>query len=219
MCQFKSGIAVKISEDEVKIYTLKGEDSHTKIRKEYNIRDGIGAGASRQTPVELVPVRGLLKKEDYDFVFDAGKPDWWTDNMTVSAKAQLFSAIKAEIINNKIKYKGSLNLSRLTSLPKGITLKAGRYIYLNNLIFMSEGVTLEVGSSIELDSLTTLPKGITLKAGRYICLDKLTFLPKGVTLEAGWSIYLNSLTTLPKGIIIKSRNTFLKDKIIKRKGE
>ena len=194
MCQFKSGIAVKISEDDVKIFTLKGEDSHTEIRKEYNIRDGVGAGSTRQTPVELIPVRGLLKKEDYKFVFDAYRPDWWTDNMTVSATNQLFSAVLAEIVNNTIKYEGSLDLRSLTTLPKGITI--------------------EVGENINLDSLEVLPEGAILKAGEDIYINSLTSMSKGATIKVGRYIDLNSLTTLPKGVTIKSRNTFLKNKII-----
>jgi len=194
MCQFKSGVAVKISEDDVKIFTLKGEDSHTEIRKEYNIRDGVGAGSTRQTPVELIPVRGLLKKEDYKFVFDAYRPDWWTDNMTVSATNQLFSAVLAEIVNNTIKYEGSLDLRSLTTLPKGITI--------------------EVGENINLDSLEVLPEGAILKAGEDIYINSLTSMSKGATIKVGRYIDLNSLTTLPKGVTIKSRNTFLKNKII-----
>jgi hypothetical protein len=35
MCHAKSGVAIYINESEVEIKTLKGEDSHTKIRKTY----------------------------------------------------------------------------------------------------------------------------------------------------------------------------------------
>jgi len=210
MCKFKSGVAVKINEDDVKIYTLRGEDSHTEIRNEYNIRDDDGAGATRQTSVELIPVRGLSKKEDYDFIFDAGKPDWWTDNMTISAVNQLFSAVKVEIVNNTIKYKGNLELNSLTTLPKSIILESDWNIYLGSLKSMSEGITLEAGLNIFLGSLVTMSKGTTLKAGWNIYLRNLIKLSKGVIIKAGWDIELDSLKVLPKDVIVKGNHIYLK---------
>jgi len=210
MCQFKSGVAVKISEDDVKVFTLKGEDGHTEIRKEYNIRDGMGAGSTRQTPVELIPIRGLLKKEDYNFIFDADRPDWWTDNMTVSATNQLFSAVLAEIVNNTIKYKGYLDLDSLTTLPKGITLEVGNSIYLSSLEILRKGVTIEADRNIYLRNLIKLSKDVMLKAGDDIYLNRLATLPEGIIIEAGLDIELDSLKVLPKDVTVKGNHIYLK---------
>ena len=43
---------------------------------------------------------------------------------------------------NAIEVEGSLDLSRLTTLPEGVTLTAGSYLDLGNLTTLPEGVTL-----------------------------------------------------------------------------
>ena len=163
MCQRKSGVAVRC-EGGVRIYTLLGEDSHTKIREAHHIRDDGSLAASRQTPVEYVVRRDIRDTKDWEFKFDDARPDWWTDAMTESAKRQLASAAEADWDGDVLKYSGNLNLRSLTSLPKGVTLKAGGYLGLDSLTSLSEGVTLEAGGDLDLDSLTSLPKGVALKA-------------------------------------------------------
>ena len=143
MCRTKSGIAV-LANDELKVYHLPGEDSHEKIRQHYNIQDGLGAGATRQTPVECIPVRGVEKLADFDFTFDDGQPAWWAEAFTRQAKRELWRAFRAEWDGKTLKRGGNLYLRSLTSLP--------------------EGVTLEAGGDLDLSSLTSLPEGVTLKA-------------------------------------------------------
>ena len=135
MCQFKSGQAVMIGESEVEVKFLFHEDSHTGIRKSFGIAEANEAipGLSRfSTPVELVP-----SKLDFDdpscwqLVFDAGKPDWWTDGMTEQCKSQLLKAAKADFDfwMGGGEVGGSLWLNGLTSVPEGFRPKVGGVIH------------------------------------------------------------------------------------------
>ena len=117
MCRFKSGIAVRRG-DQVDVLTMPGEDSHTTIREYHKVPEASGGLADRyQTPVEMAPIRGIASPDDYEFVFDAGKPEWWTDSMTDRAKQQLWQAIQDELANGFDAYRdsSSLDLSSLTS--------------------------------------------------------------------------------------------------------
>ena len=102
MCEFKSGIAVKLNECEVEVYTLPLIDRHTLIREKHGIKENSGSLSDFSTPVELVPKRYPVKSfhpVDWKFVFDAGKPDWWTDAMTEQAISQLLSAARQDLEN------------------------------------------------------------------------------------------------------------------------
>ena len=57
MCQFKSGVAVRISESEVEVKTLHMEDSHTEIREKFLIREDNFCLSRYNTPVELIPTK------------------------------------------------------------------------------------------------------------------------------------------------------------------
>ena len=101
MCEFKSGIAVKLNESEVQVYTLLWNDRHTQIRKTHRIKEnGLGLLSDNSTPIELVPQSSppkVNKPDDWRFIFDADRPDWWTDGMTEQATRQLLRAAKADI--------------------------------------------------------------------------------------------------------------------------
>ena len=107
MCNYKSGVGVRVDEVTVSAKTLayngkRDENSHTVIRKEHGIGEDTGGMAGRyHTPLELKPVRGWSNLEDFDLVFDAGKPDWWTDGMTEQAREQLWSAIERDMKRGK----------------------------------------------------------------------------------------------------------------------
>ena len=107
MCEFKSGIAVKLNEEEVRVYTLPLIDSHTLIREKHGIKEnGLGMLSNMSTPVELIPRRFPLnfKKSSYwQFKFDADKPDWWIEGMTKQAVRQLMEAAKADFENDNEK--------------------------------------------------------------------------------------------------------------------
>ena len=97
MCQWKSGIAVRVSETDIEVRTLLGKDSHSEIRASYGIPEDNGGMVGRgQTPIEFIPARGF-KEQDFDLVFDAGKPEWWTDGMTEQAKSQMWLAVNADM--------------------------------------------------------------------------------------------------------------------------
>jgi len=145
MCKAKSGVAVYIG-GEFKVHSLPGEDAHKKIREEFKIGDGLGAAATRQVPVELIPVRGLFALEDYDFAFDDVRPGWWEEWMTEKASAELFKRWMAEWDGSTLSRGGNLDLDSLTSLPEGVSLKAGGNLYLDSLTSLPEGVKLTAHS-------------------------------------------------------------------------
>ena len=160
MCQFKSGIAVRISESEVEVRTSPFEDSHFVIRKKFNISED-NLGLSRySTPVELIPTK--LDFEDnscWKLVFDDNKPDWWTEGMYDQCIDQLFKAAKEDfdaLMSGK-EYQGSLDLSELTSIPQGFNPTVGGGLYLGNLTSIPSGFNPTVGGDLHLDGLTNIP--------------------------------------------------------------
>jgi len=60
-----------------------------------------------------------------------------------------------------------LNLSSLTSIPEGVTLKAGGDLNLSSLTSIPEGVTLKTGGYLYLDSLTSIAKKCRFQAQSY----------------------------------------------------
>jgi len=104
MCEFKSGISVKLNEDEVDTKTFPLVDSHTFIRKHYGILESDDSlRSSRSTPVELIPQTTPPDFKDmskWKFVFDDSRPDWWTDAMTEQASRQLIQAAQADWDNH-----------------------------------------------------------------------------------------------------------------------
>jgi hypothetical protein len=107
MCEFKSGIAVKINEEEVRVYTLPLIDSHTIIRKKHGIKEnGLGMLSDMSTPIELIPQKfppNFKQSSSWKFKFDDCRPDWWTDSMTEQATRQLMEAAKADLENDNEK--------------------------------------------------------------------------------------------------------------------
>ena len=107
MCEFKSGIAVRISEEEVRVYTLPFIDSHTEIREKHGIKEnGFGMLSNMSTPVELVPhgfPPNFKDSSSWKFKFDSDKPDWWIEGMTEQATRQLMEAAKADLENDNEK--------------------------------------------------------------------------------------------------------------------
>jgi hypothetical protein len=212
MCQTKSGVAIYLNDAEVEVKTLRGEDSHTKIREAFKIRDDDGPGAGRQVPVEYVPGDGAdIRKPGpgWKFLIDCDRPEWWTDAHTESAISQLSAAWIAEWDGNKLIY-GGLDLRSLTAIPEGVTLSAGRNLDLRSLTAIPEGVTLSAGGDLYLGSLTAIPEGVTLSAGGYLDLNALTAIPEGVTLSAGRNLYLNALTAIPEGVNVKAKRIIFK---------
>ncbi len=152
MCQVISGEAVFAAE-RLTVFTSKKTDSHTDIRAENNIREDDGSPSSvRHTPVELVFGTSLIDLEGAKFCFDAGRPAWWTEEMTEEATRQLFSAWKSrwQVWGEKLDFPGSLDLSSVTSIPEGVSLTAGDYLDLSGVTSIPEGVTAEAGKGVYL---------------------------------------------------------------------
>ncbi|MBN2591599.1 MAG: hypothetical protein JXA96_17165 [Sedimentisphaerales bacterium] len=143
MCQFRSAdVVYNSSNQSITVYILPNSDSHTAIKMKYNIRDD--GFLAKHCPIEYVPTKALDDFDSYDFIFGAGKPDWWLDEHETQVKRELQANIKSLLSENKLEWDGDLRLDSLTSLPEGVTLTAGRYLF--------------------LDSLTSLPAGGTIKA-------------------------------------------------------
>ena len=167
MCQTLSGVAVK-SGDTVKVYTLRNNDSHEAIREEYNIRDRLHDHA---TPIELIPVRGMKKLDEMDLVYDAGRPDWMSDDLEREARLQMWRAWRQRWDGDTFSSGGDLYLSSLTAIPEGVTISAGGGLNLRSLTAIPEGVTLKAGSYLYLSSLTAIPEGVKVEAKRTLLKD------------------------------------------------
>ena len=130
MCQYRSGVVVFNSSDgTASLKMLPGEDSHAKIRKHYHIRDDDGPGATRQTPVEYQPTKDLLDLDSYELMWDAGRPEWWTDEHTEQTVRQFRADLAPIIAARKWEWLGDLRLNDLTALPEGVTLRAKNVYY------------------------------------------------------------------------------------------
>ena len=163
MCQFKSGIAVRISESEVEVRTSPFEDSHFVIRKKFNISED-NLGLSRySTPVELIPTKlDFEDKSCWELVFDAGQPDWWEDGMHDQCIDQLLKAAKEDfdaLMSGK-EYPGSLDLDSLKSIPSGFNPTVGGSLYLDGLTSIPSGFNPTVGGNLWLDRLTSIPDSV-----------------------------------------------------------
>ena len=199
MCRFRAARGIK-SGDDVRLVFVADSDRHT----DNPVPDGDNPAAQYQTPLEDVPHGALDDFSAYELVFDAGRPNWWTDDMTASAKRQFEAEIRRELATGEIIRKGDLDLSSLTAPPEGVTLRARGHLDLRSLTVLPEGVTLRAGGDLDLRSLTALPEGVTLRAGAYLYLGSLTVLPEGVTLCAEGDLYLHGLTALPEGVTLRA---------------
>jgi len=215
MCQTIAGVAV-LTGDMIKVFTSSKTDSHTEIRKEFNIRDDNSPIALRQTPVELIPIESLIDVSGMKFVFDDQKPDWWTDSMTDEAIRQLYQALKNRWENNVLNFQGSLFLQSLTSIPEGVTLNVGDNLFLYNLTSIPKGVTLNVGGDLYLSGLTSIPKGVTVKAdyiyfknNKQMRINNNEYLYRRDTSDSRWGIMLKR--ALKAGAISKNTKEILKD--------
>ena len=130
MCQAISGVAV-YAEGRVTVYTCPDTDSHSDIRERHNIRDGGTAGASRQSPCELIPVRGLFDLADMDFAWDAEKPQWATSEIEAECARQLYRAWLArwDADRRVLDFGGYLDLRSLASLPEGVNIRSREMYY------------------------------------------------------------------------------------------
>jgi len=199
MCRFRAARGIK-SGDDVRLVFVADSDRHT----DNPVPDGDNPAAQYQTPLEDVPHGALDDFSAYELVFDAGRPNWWTDDMTASAKRQFEAEIRRELATGEIIRKGDLDLSSLTAPPEGVTLRAGGDLYLRSLTALPKGVTLRAGGDLDLRSLTAPPEGVTLRARGHLDLRSLTVLPEGVTLRAGGDLDLRSLTALPEGVTLRA---------------
>ena len=203
MCQFKSGIAVRISESEVKVRTLPFEDSHTNIREQFNINED-NLGLSRySTHVELIPTK--LDFEDqscWELVFDDKKPDWWTEGMTNQCIDRLLKAAKEDfdVIMSGKEHTGNLALMNLTSISSGFNPTVGGYLDLGGLTSIPDSFNPTVGGSLWLNGLTSIPDGFNPTVGGNLGLEGLTSIPSDFNPTVGGNLYLDGLTSIPDSV-------------------
>ena len=131
MCEWVSGEAVKVDDDEVLILLGDMTDSHTDIRGQHKIGEDDGKALHRyHTPFEFVPTK-IDAFDDYQFKFDTKKPDWWTDHHTSSAIRQLRAEAvrRYELLLGGGKWQGYIYLRNLTATGKLTQIVAGGSIY------------------------------------------------------------------------------------------
>jgi len=131
MCRFRSAVAIlNVSDQTVSLKMLPKEDSRQKIRTKFRIRDDGTPAASRQTSLEYVPQKTLSNFASYKLVFDAGQPDWWTQEHTESAVRQFQDDIRRILADpNGLHWYGNLYLRSLTTLPKDAKITAGNVYF------------------------------------------------------------------------------------------
>ena len=212
MCRYRSSIAVRVDDSTVRLLFVDGNDSHEEIRRQHHISDGGGLLDRYQTPLEWSPAHDLLDLDSYRLTFDAGKPNWWTEAHTESALGQYRAEATPRLESLRWEWRGSLDLSGLTSLPDGASLGAGGSLHLSALTSLPDGASLSAGGSLHLSSLTSLPESASLTAGGDLDLRGLTSLPEGASLTAGGFLDLHGLTSLPDGA-----NVDIKGKIYLKK--
>jgi len=205
MCQHIS-LKVVRQDDDVKVYSLLNEDSHTAIHKKRNIRDN---DLENQVSVEVVPVNDLTDCSNWELIFDTPKPKWWNELCEAKVRKEV-KKLHSKYWNAKTKtytFKGDLTLDNLKSIPKGVTIKSGGKINLSGLTYIGERVTLNASNGrLELDNLRSLPEGVTLKSSQRIAANFLTSISKGVTIESNRAIFINSLTSIAKGVTLKAKH-------------
>ena len=199
MCRYRSSIAVRVDDSTVRLLFVDGNDSHEEIRRQHHISDGGGLLDRYQTPLEWSPAHDLLDLDSYRLTFDAGKPNWWTEAHTESALGQYRAEATPRLESLRWEWRGSLDLSGLTSLPESASLTAGGYLDLSGLTSLPDGASLGAGGSLHLSALTSLPDGASLSAGGSLHLSSLTSLPESASLTAGGDLDLRGLTSLPEG--------------------
>jgi hypothetical protein len=202
MCQFKSGVAVRVNESEVVVKFLPLNDSHYRIRNEFDIGEDNLCLSSYSTPVELIPTK--LDFEDitcWQFVFDNQKPDWWVDGMTDQCIDQLLKAAKLDFdaIMNGQKCEDSLDLFYLTSIPEGFNPIVGANLWLHSLKSIPKGFSPVVGGDLDLKCLVSVPEGFNPVVGGCLILTSLIDVPEGFSPVTGENLYMNSLIHAPRG--------------------
>ena len=208
MCQAISGVAV-LANETITVYTSDKTDSHTEIREEFNIRDDYGPGATRQTPIELIPISGLTDISGMEFRFDDCRPGWWTDAMTDEAIRQLFQAWRSRWNGNVLCFPSTLQLNSVTVIPEGTTFKAHN-LYLNSVTVIPEGTAFDVDGTLHLNSVTVIPEGTTFDVDGDLYLNSVTAIPEWMTFKAR-TLHLNSVTVIPEGVTARAKRVFFKN--------
>ena len=113
--------------------------------------------------------------------------------------------LSASILNaNYAKYVGDLNVGQdlklgVRSLKKGVSLKAGGDVELQNLIEIGEGVSLKAGGDVDLRNLIEIGEGVTVSAGEHLILYKLTKIGKETSLSVDGKLYLVKIAEIGEG--------------------
>jgi hypothetical protein len=192
MCNWKSGELVKTGENECDVLTLEGEDSHTKIREHYKIPEATGTGMAdnMHTSIEFVPVRGCKNMEDFDLIYDAGKPEWVTPEMEDRARVKMFEAVKRDL--KLTVWLGDLSVSGTATLPKLTSVKGDLTVY--------GTATLPKLTSVKSDlyvyGTATLPKLTSVKGDLYVSGTATLNAPKLTSVKG--DLYVYGTATLPK---------------------
>ncbi len=200
MCRYKSGEAVYVDENTVRVYTLKWNDRHIVIRAKNGIPENTcGVFDNRHTPVELIPAGDVDLRhpnDSWQLVFDAGKPEWWTEAHTHEARRQLADAVAADWEGNH--YDGWLNLSYtpITSLtiPAGVSIDGWLNLSYTPITSLTIPAGVSIGGWLNLSGtpITSLTIAENVSIGGLLNLSgtlitSLT-IPAGVSIGGGADI-------------------------------
>jgi len=201
MCRAISGIAVMKNESHVEVFTLKHSDSHQRIREYYKLRDHNNPLSAYQTPVELIPVDDLFDVKGMTFIFDGGRPSWWTDSHTQDAISQLHQAWLSRWIDKRaLPFPEDLDLSSLKALPQGIGISAQGSLILSSLTELPSGTKLKARKTLNLRIVEKSGTKIMLSADTLI-LSRLSSIPQRSIIMGG-AIGLNFTQSIHQDSII-----------------
>ena len=199
MCYTKSGIAVY--KDTLQIFTLPGEDSHSKIAEHFNIRDDY-AQLNSVAKFEFRPTTDLMDLSSYILICDEDrKPDWW-NNQESKIRSKI-TAIWASELNNKV-FKGSLNLmnTQIKKLPDNLTV--GGYFNLEGTQIKELPDNLTVGGNLNLGrtQIKELPANLKVGGSLYLQGTQIKELPANLKVGSSLDLGDTQIKELPANLIV-----------------
>jgi len=195
MCHAQAGVAIRIDESSLRVYSLKHTDSHEKIRKHFSLRDSLS--------IELRPRRDFEGLENFDLVFAGERPLWWTQAHERDARAQLYEVWKARTREGKLSSRDSLILDDLEFSSRPLIIETLRTLSLKALKILPKGSFLQA-ESISLSELETIEDDCKIFARNFISAPSLASIERNCHLSSSGWLALSNLSSLRHSSIIYS---------------
>ena len=137
--------AIATQRGERKLWYKTGINSHSRIRKEYQLRDDV---AMEQVNLEAKPTGHFLKDKwicNVDHDMSKSLPQWFLDEQD-EIKDRFMEWVESEIkvIKKTKKYSGSLDLrgTQITALPEGLSVGGSLCLQGTQITALPEGLSV-----------------------------------------------------------------------------